>query len=170
MPKSNSVTFLALVTTSINVAIASTDDVEDKFEIALITATVRKAKRIEFEWAALTHLRSIPLRVVAVSELIQLVNTRRSFQCPIGVRCGHIESARSSSFWSGRGGIRIADEDRLAGETACRAKTNVVPASSVWFATPITASPLVAKHFGPRPSKRRPSCGPTASPNADKRD
>lgn len=45
----------------------------DAFEIALITATERKANRIKSVWAELTHLRSIPLRVVTVSELIQLV-------------------------------------------------------------------------------------------------
>lgn len=73
-------------------------------------------------------------------------------------------------FGIGRGAIRIADEDRHAWETACRAKANSVPASSLSFTTPITASPLLAKHFGPRPSKLRPSCGPTASPNTDKRD
>lgn len=45
----------------------------ERFEIALVTATVHKATRIESAWRELTHLRSIPLRVVVVPELVQLV-------------------------------------------------------------------------------------------------
>ena len=43
------------------------------FEIALITATNRKVQRIETAWGETPHVRSIPLRVVAVPELVQLV-------------------------------------------------------------------------------------------------
>lgn len=50
----------------------------DEFELALITATARKAKHIETAWAELTHLRSIPIRVVAIPELIQLVGVPMS--------------------------------------------------------------------------------------------
>lgn len=46
---------------------------DERFELALITATSRKAQRIQEAWEDLTHLRAISLRVVVIPELIQLV-------------------------------------------------------------------------------------------------
>lgn len=57
-------------------------------------------------------------------------------------------------FGQGRGGIRIADVDRLAWETACRNNGVPRPAGGSPLAPTITTSPLVSKHFG-RPRAAR---------------
>ena len=62
-------------------------------------------------------------------------------------------------FGQGRGGIRVADADRLAWEAACLERSVPRSAGRALPVEAITTSPLVAKHFGRQPSKLRPSCG-----------
>lgn len=83
------------------------------------------------------------------------------------ISSGRLEIHR---FGQGRGGIRVADADRLAWEAACRDRSALQPAGKSLRVEPITTtSPLVAKHFGRQPSKQRTSCGRGFAPNADTR-
>lgn len=73
-------------------------------------------------------------------------------------------------FGQGRGGIRISDADRLAWEAACRKRSTPRSAGMSPPVQPVTTgSPLVAKHFGRRPSARQPSCGRDSASSVDTR-